>query len=354
MKRGVGKSKKVIVGLIITILFVFSLNISTLRTTSSINDRSDLEHIFLTLTPHNPIIIDYDFQFTSYSSSGSGTKSDPYIIENYNITTSDSDIVGIHIADTTRYFVIRNCYVAVEGVGIVISNIAHGTALIVNNTLNRNRDGGISINYSSGVKLTNNKCNNNRYGISLNSASSSIVVNNTCSSTDYGIFILDSLGSTLLNNTLYGGGLDFREFNIIEDFMNMTVENNWVNDKRLGYYTNLTNSTFSEPLYGQLFLINCTEIIVSNQQMSSINIGLMIRWCENITLINNTCSNSDTGIFLRDSFGSTLINNTCSNNYDGIYLQYSPRAYFTNNTCRNNYYGIFLYASPNSSLVNNT
>jgi len=354
MNKGVRESRKLISGLIVIILFVFSLNISTLRSTSSINDHSKLEHNILTLTPHNPIIIDNDFQFTPYSSSGSGTKSNPYIIENYNITTSDSNTVGIHIADTTSYFVIRNCYVEVEGIGISISNVAHGTASIVNNTLDRNYHEGISINHSSGVNLTNNRCNNNRIGILLNSASSSIVVNNTCSATDYGIFILDSPSSSLLNNTLYGGGLEFREFNVIEDFMNMTVEDNWVNEKRLGYYTNLTNSTFSDPLYGQFFLINCTETIVANQEMSSIYTGLTLRWCENITLINNTCSNSDTGILLSDSPGSTLINNTCSNNNKGIYLRYSPGSSFINNTCSNNDYGIHLYTSSNSSLVNNT
>jgi len=59
------------------------------------------------LTNHDPIEITSDEDFLAFP--GSGTYEDPYLIENYNITSSTS--FGIHITSTTKHFLIRNCYI---------------------------------------------------------------------------------------------------------------------------------------------------------------------------------------------------------------------------------------------------
>ena len=61
------------------------------------------------LTQHNAIYIDGDSDFTSANGvvSGSGIKSDPYIIENWSISASNAH--GILIENTNAFFKIRNC-----------------------------------------------------------------------------------------------------------------------------------------------------------------------------------------------------------------------------------------------------
>jgi hypothetical protein len=62
-------------------------------------------------TTHNPIYIDCDANFTVANgvSSGNGTASNPYIIENWDINASSAN--GIDISNTNAYFIIRNCVI---------------------------------------------------------------------------------------------------------------------------------------------------------------------------------------------------------------------------------------------------
>ena len=57
------------------------------------------------------IFIEGDDNFTAANGvvAGSGTAEDPYVIENWAIDASGAH--GIHIKNTTSYFVVRNCLV---------------------------------------------------------------------------------------------------------------------------------------------------------------------------------------------------------------------------------------------------
>jgi predicted TIM-barrel fold metal-dependent hydrolase len=78
-----------------------------------------------------PILIQNDYQFTAANGvvSGSGTVSDPYIIENWVIDASGAN--GIDIQNTAAYFVVRNCLIENSAAsthgGIRINNAANGT-----------------------------------------------------------------------------------------------------------------------------------------------------------------------------------------------------------------------------------
>jgi len=66
--------------------------------------------VYAGLTSHNPIYIIGNAGFTPANGvvRGSGTENNPYIIENWDISTENTD--GIHIRNTTAHFVIRNCH----------------------------------------------------------------------------------------------------------------------------------------------------------------------------------------------------------------------------------------------------
>ena len=471
--------KKLLLGIFVFGIILFALVFKTQSINallSSDNQKKDQLNLALSSTSHKlldlsliqhgPIEILNDDDFIDYGFSGSGTAGEPYIIENYDITTTN--LKGIYINGTTKHFVIRNCYVDAHYSGIYISKVAEGTASIINNTVKNNEEYGIflvnsanstlnnntcsnnkygiylhfssdatltnntcSINKwngifldssssatlmentcsnnkmygiylvsSSGAILTNNTCNNNEYnGIKQSSSSGTTLTNNTCNNNNYGIELINSANSTLDNNTCsnniwYGIRLDSssgailtnntfssnKEYGIhllysshstlesnkfyndgllisevsIEDYLTYTVENNWVNDKLLGFYINRNKVIISDPIFGQLIFINCNEIVVSNQELTNTSIGLYLRWCENANISNNTCSNNRYGIYLdSSSSGATLTENTCSNNeFHGIYLSSSSGATLTNNTCSNNNdHGIRLYGSSDSCLI---
>jgi len=128
-----------------------------------------------------PIKIYSDDDLTVFP--GSGTKKDPYIIENYNITDSNSD--GIYINGTTKYIIVRNCYLNGGGsinCGINIKFVSYGTVNITNNTI-INYKHGIRFESSYGLFFTSNVITNSSYyGIYLESNSdNNTFVSNTVS-----------------------------------------------------------------------------------------------------------------------------------------------------------------------------
>ncbi|MCK4845128.1 MAG: right-handed parallel beta-helix repeat-containing protein, partial [Candidatus Heimdallarchaeota archaeon] len=315
--------KKTTIVLLILTLSIYASNINVQSA-----EENNYRPTSLELTPHDPISITSDSDFEVFP--GTGIVEDPHIIEGYIITTTSNN--GIYITDTTKYFVIRDCYVDASDYGIYIWNVTDGTATVINNT-----------------------CNNNGYdGIKIDSSGSSTVVNNTCSNNYWdGISLSFSGSSTVANNTFTNCGLDIFEYTI-DAYLSYTIENNWVNGKKLGFYSNLDSTIIAEPVYGQLILVNCTNVTVRDQILDSAGIGLSLGFCTYSTIINNTCSNNIIGIYLHSSDSLTVINNTCSNNNYGIWLENSDSLTVINNTCsNNNWSGIWLWDSGSSTVANN-
>ena len=80
-----------------------------------------------------PIFIDNNTDFNSTATSkgweGNGSKINPFIINNLNITNSTSSIRLIEIINTDAFFEIKNCYLGNGTFGIRLQNVTHGRAL---------------------------------------------------------------------------------------------------------------------------------------------------------------------------------------------------------------------------------
>ena len=173
----------------------------------------------LELTPREPISIVSDDNFTDYGFPGSGNESDPYIIENYNITTTNG--TGIYITMTTKYFLIRNCYVDSDMIGIWIWGAGDGTTSIINNTCINNLYG-IYLIASNNSTLANNTCTNAERGICLDDFPFSTLTNNTClNNIDFGIILLSAHGCTLSNNICINNNQGI----LLEDCSSLTLPN---------------------------------------------------------------------------------------------------------------------------------
>ncbi len=350
MKRSSKQSKVSIRGVLCVSLLIVGISIfSGIRvssTTVSYNPPT-----YSSLTPHDPISITSDSDFLVFP--GTGTVENPYLIDGYKITTTSR--YGIYIRATTKYFIVRNCYVDAY-YGICIRNVADKTATIINNTCNNNIYEGIKFRDSNYSTVTNNTCNNNGdYGIVLEDSGSSTVTNNTCSNNNrHGIWLRYSGSSTVVNNTFSNCGLYISE-STVDAYLSYTVENNWVNGKKIGFYINLDSTIIAEPVYGQLMLVNCTSVTVRDQILNHATTGLFLYYCTYSVIINNTCSNNHYSIHLESSGNSTIVNNTCSNNrYGGIYLESSGNSTVISNSCENNNNeGIWLEDSVSVTVISN-
>ncbi len=350
----------------------------------------------MSYTSHSPIEVFSDSGLAAAAVSGMGTKSDPYLLQGWEIITNS--VHGIYIHDTTKYFIIRNCYIntgRTGSYGIYIRDAAFGTATIVNNTCYNNYNGificdsanltimhnncqnntsGIKILKSTNSTITHNTCYNNYQSILVWESVNSIITNNTCqNATDIGIklflswnsiiyrnncsknniYLHDSNSSTIANNSLIESGLHIRESSL-EKYLSYSVANNWVNKQPLGWLMNKHNINI-QTTYGQLFLINCTNIQVKNQNYSHTATGITLDFCTSCRILNNTvCGNNKVSISITHSSSIIIANNTCHNNREGIYISDVNSTIIANNTCRNNRQGVCILGTSSAIISNNT
>ncbi|MHA1309154.1 MAG: right-handed parallel beta-helix repeat-containing protein, partial [Candidatus Heimdallarchaeota archaeon] len=315
-----------------------------------------------------------------------------------NNNTCNDNVYGIKISYSNVITVSNNTVKNNFYFGIILDHSSHAT--MTNNTCIDNFYNGIRLESTNNVTICNNTCHDSFYdGICITASKNTLVTNNSCNNSHNGIYVLNSddliminntfsnmrlegirlrtsINASLFDNTFYNCGLSISQNNK-EEYFTHTIENNWVNGRILGYFVNISSSTISETIYGQLILINCSDTIISNQEISNTTTSLSLVYCENATLINNnfysnflgitlgscpnsmlknnTCSNNEEGIIIGSSKSTRLIENTCSNNDGtGISLNYCHNANLTKNTCNNNNHaGIRLSHSRNGTLDEN-
>lgn len=170
------------------------------------------------------ILIEGNSQFTAENgvSAGSGTASDPYIIEGLSIDSRWGN--GIEIRNTTASFIIRNCTIlgSSDYHGIFLNGTSNGAVVgctltgnifgvflyrsyhctIANNTLTGNNFG-IAFLFSDNNTISGNAASGNRqFGINLDSSSGNTISGNGASQNDCGIFLGLSASNTIAGNAV--------------------------------------------------------------------------------------------------------------------------------------------------------
>jgi parallel beta-helix repeat protein len=153
---------------------------------------------------HAPISIDTDQDFIDYGFPGNGSAENPYRLERLNITSSISFGMAVSVQNTHSYFIIRDCHIVSEYIGIALLNVAAGTGVITNNTLmSASGKGGAIAVTATNCTISENACINWAEGIHLNHASQcTISRNNVSDSTYQGINIRYSNNNTITSNRI--------------------------------------------------------------------------------------------------------------------------------------------------------
>jgi parallel beta-helix repeat protein len=240
----------------------------------------------LSYSPHEPIEITNDTTLASVANSGTGTEIDPVIIEGWNITDSTS-FKGISIQGTTKFFIIRNCWINGTSINarsnILIKDAQVGTVTIDNNVCLYSKTG-IEIFNSSKVIITNNLCTDHSYdGIHIYLSNHSMIINNTCSFSDYGLYCDTSHFLTVSNNTFVNSkrGIELY-FSSHSIFSNNLCKNN----------------RFGIRIYSPSINYYSSNVTFVNNSCNNNEIGLQIGGhCKSVTVLNNSFNiNTEEGI----------------------------------------------------------
>jgi parallel beta-helix repeat protein len=343
-----------------------------------------------------------------------------------NLITLNMDN-AFEIEDSSNNIIYENKILDNDDIGMFLDSTPLGSTsnnIIIKNNISSNRFDGILIRDSSDCIINYNILSNNgNNGIDLqDSSNNNISFNNLRKNGRFGIIQIRSSNNSIKNNNIFdnlqGIGLLYSSDNIIIDnnfssngikiignqphyWDTHTIENNWVNDKLIRYYTNLNNIIVPVEKTAQIILAKCTNFSIQNQNLSNIDDAIQLGYSykiyisknsiycynginlqksdnnliekNNISSIlfgihldestynivsNNNIINSGAGrgINLLESYENTLSGNSISKCNEGIDLDYlSSNNIINNNTIRNNNYeGLMLYSySSNNTITNN-
>lgn len=159
--------------------------------------------------------------------NGSGTYTDPYVIEDLIIDGGGSCIL---IENSNEYFKIENCTVINSGgypyEGIYFNNVENGQ--IINNNCSFHHNG-IYLYYSSDNDILNNIANNNdASGIRLEQSNNNMISENTVKyNFNDGIYIVGSYNTISRNTVTHNSGPDlFAFFSDFTTFSDNTAQ--WI------------------------------------------------------------------------------------------------------------------------------
>ncbi|MCG3220355.1 MAG: right-handed parallel beta-helix repeat-containing protein [Candidatus Heimdallarchaeota archaeon] len=295
---------------IISLMLVFSLMFIFLPLSNNnivaTPATEDFKIRFGDYTDQTPIIITHDDNFSLYPITGTGSALDPYRIENFNIT-SVTEETAISISHTTKYFIIKNCYLRPTTTGIYLYNVTQGSAQIVDNIIE-----GIAVDSGTGifVKSTNSTfIANNTYSkplahsgaIDLEYAHHSVIFNNTA---------LDVSGSYKTS------------FLPVFRSISVTITNNTGNRLAFGisFYEGsnaiVANNSFSDCLNTAISIYTCPDSVFDNNYLEDCGYIAMEIYDSPSNVTNNVVinkgfriSNSDNSLYRLYRVENNKVNN---------------------------------------------
>ncbi|KKN35508.1 hypothetical protein LCGC14_0782950 [marine sediment metagenome] len=308
--------------------------------------------------------------------TGSGTWSDPYIIENI-IVSGEYSKSSIEIRNSEVFFIIQNSLFYASGfgshqfydyeAGINLANVTN--SYIINNTFSDNNGAGIFLYLSNNNTVSGNIINGagagaltGHSGIYLLESHYNFIMNNNANNNSYdGISMLFSD-----NNVVSGNIANYNEGDgiFMPDSNNNMVSGNTLNHNWQDgiYASNSHNNTF----LGNIANYNGAGIVLWSSDNNTVSGntannngwlgGIYIRNGKNNMVSGNTANDNDGfGIYLKDSVENFIMDNNANyNNDNGIYLQFSNNNMIVaNNASDTGHYGIVLEVSDNNNIMEN-
>ncbi len=317
-------------------------------------------------------IVINDTNIASYSSSGIGSVDDPYIIDNLMIDTTDSLAVDFKGVSPSTYYVLRDSHLKGSTYGVYFHDAMIGKASVINCTV----EGALSIgganalyltihnntlkarqsaNFREGVKFTNNVV----YFTSDYSGSilritdeNNIVEDNIFYGNSSSIRINRITNTTFRDNILHSTGFYFSD-DEIEYILNNTFENNIINGKPFGFLYNQNDETITGDQYGQIYLVNSTNVLIEDHSFFDVNLGIQVYNCTDIS-IRNVEVKGNNGIYA-ENVEEILIEDSSFEGYrDGMQFEGVNNSIIQNNYITDFEYGLDFIDMNNVQINNNT
>lgn len=243
------------------------------------------------------ILRNSDFTAANGVTGGSGTVTDPYIIEGWEINLTGTSAFGIVVASTTAHFVIRGVYV-------------HGSAPFY---------AGISLNGVTNGTVRDSNASNNYYGIYGSGGRANFILGNQVhGNRDSGINLYGAANATISGNTVMrnglpwtGAGIDLRSNSrdlVIRDNI-LALNQRWGIDAFSAQRIEILGNT----LFGNADNVNVEEssgVNVTQNNLRDSGFGVLVSRSWDVAIRNNTFADHGAAVHLSDSTTASVSGNT--------------------------------------------
>ncbi|SRR6266571_1887744 len=316
--------------------------------------------------PHAPILINGNGAFTVDNgvTGGSGTSSDPYTIQGWDIDGSNGN--GIEIRNTDAYFVITDLYIHSETSpasysGVNLYNVTNGSleeSRIVGFLIGVGVQGGnsltitrISVEWNSqaillrgpaNIEIANNDLSNNGAGINAGYLSSADVSSNTFRND--GILVYRSLNFVMAGNTIQGDHQDGISIDQSNSFQVIGNRLSGDGGRGIAITNSLSFSVTDNSVKARTWGNGLVGIDVSSYPLGS---------SQSFEISNNYIYGNSVGISMNQVFDSNVSNNTLLANRNGAVLTGSSNVTFLTNAFDYNTQGLILNSTQNMLVYHN-
>lgn len=299
-------------------------------------------------TPHAPIYIWMDGGFFPANgvTGGTGTPTDPFIIEGWEIDASAG--TGIYIHLNTVHFIIRDVYIHSGGVlngglyftdakngrveNCVITDNAFGVRIfrsdvtVDNCEITSNDDEGVLFESRGGAVMNSEIHSNRGYGIHFQYSENSVAVGNNISGNSAGMYLKQATNIIITDNNIFSNshdGVVLWEATTVDLTGNNIYSNGWMG---IDFYGSsqvkvANNHVYQNGVTGINAFGAQVISIVDNTITSNDRHGLYIGFANYVEATGNTVTSSgDHGIFLESTYNDVVLDNEISQN-DGYGMQ---------------------------------
>ena len=260
---------------------------------------------------------------------------------------------GLFIIDSANFTIthsnMTNCS---TGVRVYSSS---KIVLSENNILENSVDG-IDVQNSSNIIVSESYVNQNSvHGIYIYNSTSNALSNNTLAgNANGGLWFNFSSNNQISSNNISGSKLGFGFIgNAAEDFMDDVDDSNQINGKPIYYLANISDSTVPSDA-GYVALVNCSNIIVQNLNLTSNINGLATANCFNVTAQNLNLQGNLYSVMSTSTTNSTITHiSVTAADYGVLMYDSSNFNQITENNITSSVFSISLQDCLNNSIVRN-
>ena len=365
------KMKKITITICLVALLIFVIHLESSNNVTLGFEEDTSHNRNFKLISSTGIVIN-DSKIASYSASGTGISTDPYIIDNLYIDTTDSLALEFDGVSGSTYYVLRDSKLKGNTYGVYVSDSNFGTVSVINCTV----EGALSIggpnaremfihnntlifsqgsSFRKGITFTENVIIlQSQYSSHLGrfQKEDNIIKDNIFYGNNSEILFNNVINTTIENNILHSAGFYFSNNDIMETTSN-TIDGNLIDGKPYGFFYNKTGEIIEGNIYGQIYLFNSANSEIKNHTLIGSGYGIQIHKCTDV-IVNNVTIEGKNGIEVKESDDILIKNNTLEGYNSGIDLNFVNDTTLQNNHLVGFAYGIEGFLVDGLYIYNNT